>query len=283
MSHADSGKSQAKQGIDSVRHSDWLEWLTRIGFACKGVVYFLIGALALIAALGNGGETTDAKGVLGRIATQPFGEFALAVIAAGLFAYALWRFCSAIYDTEGEGSDKKGLAKRVGYAISGVIYSGLAIAALKIVIGESGGASSGRSNAETWSAKLMQAPGGTLILMAIGLGVIIAGIMQIRPGLKEDFMNKMRTRRMSATERDWCSKVGKAGYTARGIVFGLTGVFFIYAGMQHNAQQVRGIEGALDTIARQPFGPWLLGLVAVGLAAYGVYSVFAARYRTVHN
>ncbi|HYO81614.1 MAG TPA: DUF1206 domain-containing protein [Bryobacteraceae bacterium] len=283
MAHVDLGSSQAKQGIDNVRHSEWLEWLTRIGFACKGVVYFLIGALALISALGNGGETTDVRGVLGRIATQTLGEFALAVIAAGLFAYALWRFCSAIYDTEDEGSDKKGLAKRAGYAISGAIYSGFAIVALKIVMGEGGGASSGSSNAQTWSAELMQAPGGTLLLMAIGAGVIVAGSMQIRHGLKEDFMKKMRTRRMSHTERDWCSKAGKAGYTARGIVFGLTGVFFIYAGVQHNAQQVRGMEGALDTIARQPFGPWLLGLVAVGLAAYGVYSLFAARYRTVHN
>jgi hypothetical protein len=281
MAHVRSGKSQAKQAMDKVRHSDWLEWLTRIGFACKGVVYFLIGTLALISAVANDGETTDVKGVLGRIAAQPFGEFALAVIAAGLFAYAVWRFCSAIYDTDGEGSDKKGLTKRAGYAISGAMYTGLAFAAMKIIIGES--AATSGSNAQTWSAKLMQAPGGTLLLIAIGVGVLIAGIMQIRHGLKENFMNKMRTRRMSATERDWCSKAGKAGYTARGIVFGSTGVFFIYAATQHNAQQVRGIEGALDTIARQPFGPWLLGVVAVGLAAYGVYGVFAARYRTVHN
>jgi hypothetical protein len=282
MAQADSIKYQTKTHIDNVRQSGWLETLTRIGFACKGVVYFLVGVLALLAALGNGGETTDQRGVLRRIAEQPFGEFALVVIAVGLFAYSLWRFLSAIYDTEGEGRDKKGIAKRVGYAISGFIYAGVAYTALRLVLGD-GSAAQGGNAPQAWTARLLNAPAGTLLVIAVGLGVIAFGIYQIRKGWKEKFMDKMRTRQMSATERDWCARAGKAGLAARGVVFGMAGMFLIVAGVRHNPGEARGLDGALDTLASQPFGPYLLGLVSIGLAGYGIYSVFAARYRTVRH
>lgn len=96
-------------------------------------------------------------------------------------------------------------------------------------------------------------------------------------------MKKMRTGQMSATERDWCARAGKAGFSSRGVVFGVTGLFLIIAALRHSPGQARGIEGALDAIASQPFGPWLLGLVAVGLMGYAVFSMFAARYRTVRH
>jgi hypothetical protein len=282
MAQADTIRGQAKQGVEAVRHSNWLETLTRIGFACKGVVYFLVGALALLMALGEGGETTDQRGAMGRIAEQPFGEFALIIVGGGLLAYALWRFLSAIYDTEGAGSGKKGIAKRIGYAISGFVYTGFAWSAIKLALGDGSGAQGGHAQ-QTWSARLMNAPGGTLLLIAVGLGIIAFGVMQVRKGLKEKFMKKMRTGQMSATERDWCARAGKAGYSARGVVFGVTGTFLIVAALKHSPGEARGLEGALDAIAAQPFGPWLLGLVALGLVGYGVFSMFAARYRTVHH
>jgi hypothetical protein len=282
MADADTIKYQAKQGVDSVRNSNWLQTLTRIGFACKGVVYFMIGALALMTALGEGGETTDQRGVLGRIAEQPFGQFALIIIAAGLLAYALWRFLSAIYDTEGVGSDKKGIVKRIGYAVSGSIYAGFAYSAIRLVMGD-GSAASGGNAPQTWSARLMNAPAGTLLLIAVGAGVIVFGVLQIRKGLEEEFMKKMRTRQMSATERDWCARAGKAGYSARGVVFGITGLFLIVAALRQSPGKARGLEGALDTLASQPFGPYLLGIVALGLMGYGVFSMFAARYRAVRH
>jgi hypothetical protein len=282
MAQADSIRYQAKQSVDTVRQSSWLQTLTRIGFACKGTVYFLIGTLALMMAIGEGGETTDQRGVLRRIAEQPFGEFALVIIAAGLAAYAIWRVLSAIFDTEDAGSDKKGIAKRLGYAFSGAIYAGIAWSAVRLVMGD-GSAASGGNSPQTWSARLMDAPGGTLLLMIVGAGVIAFGIMQIRKGLQEEFMKRMRTRQMSATERDWCARAGKAGHAARGVVFGITGLFLIMAAVRHNPGEARGLEGALDTLASQPFGPYLLGLVALGLIGYGVFSMFAARYRAVRH
>ena len=271
---------EARNGVNAVRHSSALEKLTRVGFACKGLVYFLIGILALMAAFGNGGETTDQKGVLNRIAGQPFGEFALAVIGVGLLAYAVWRFCSAVYDTEGDGSSGKGMAKRAGYVVSGIIYTSVAFYAIRMVTGDGGG--SGTTGASL-TARLMNAPAGTLLVIAVGIAVIIAGVMQFRDGFSGKFMKRMRTNEMSETERDAAAKAGKWGYAARGVVFGILGWFFINAAISHNPGEVRGLDGALDTLASQSFGPWLLGAVALGLMGYGVFCVFQARYRTVQH
>ena len=270
----------ARNGVNAVRHSSWLEKLTRVGFACKGLVYALIGILALMAAFGNGGETTDQKGVLNRVAEQPFGEFALAIIGVGLLAYAVWRFCSAVFDTEGDGSSGKGMAKRAGYFISGLIYTSVAIYALRMLTGDGG--STGSSSASL-TARLLNAPAGTLLVVAVGLAIIVAGVMQVRHGFQGKFMRHMRAEQMSQPERDVAAKAGKWGYTARGIVFGIMGGFVVLAAMRHNPGEVRGLEGALDTLASTTFGPWLLAAVAVGLIGYGVFCVFQARYRTVRH
>jgi hypothetical protein len=280
MARINTAGYDARDGVNAVRHSSALAKLTRVGFACKGLVYFLIGILALMAAFGNGGETTDQKGILNRVAEQPFGEFALAIIGVGLLAYAAWRFCSAVYDTEGEGASGKGMAKRVGYAISGVIYTSIAFYALRMVIGDGGGSG---STGVSLTARLMNAPAGTLLVVAVGIAVMIAGVMQFRDAVQGKFMKKMRTNEMSQHERDAAQKAGKWGYAARGVVFAIMGSFFVLAAMRHNPGEVRGIEGALDTLASQSFGPWLLAAVAIGLMGYGVFCVFQARYRTVQH
>jgi hypothetical protein len=279
MARLNTAGYEAQRGVNAIRHSSALEKLTRIGFVCKGLVYFLIGILALMAAFGNGGETTDQRGVLDRVAQQPFGEFALIVIGVGLLAYATWRFCSAFFDTEDDGSGGKGMAKRAGYFVSGLIYTSVALYAFRFVTGDAAGGTTEQS----LTARLMNAPAGTLLVAAVGIAIVIAGIMQIRDGWHERFMRHMRTGEMSDSELDVAAKAGKFGYTARGIVFGIIGVFFMLAAMRHNPGEVRGLEGALDTLAAQSFGPWLLAAVAIGLMGYGIFCVLQARYRTVRH
>lgn len=257
----------------------WLERFTRIGFLAKGVVYLLIGVLALMSAFSNGGETTGKQGAVRRIAEQPFGEFALAVIAVGLFAYAFWRVLCAFANVEGERHDYKGAAKRVGYFISAVVYGGLAMSAIRLLTGNGG---EGGDQTQPMTARLMGAPGGTLLVILAGLIVIAVGVNQIRNGVKEKFLKKLRTDQMSTTERTWARRAGHWGYAARGVVFGLMGVFLVFAGIRHNPGEARGLEGSLDTLATQPFGPWLLGAVALGLALYGAYCFVEARYRRIH-
>jgi hypothetical protein len=160
------------------------------------------------------------------------------------------------------------------------MYTGIAYTALRMVTGSS--AASVGDATKTWTARLLDAPGGTLLVVAAGVAILIGAFMQVRRGLKEEFRNDLRTHEMSAEEQRWTRRAGKWGYVARGIVFGITGVFVVVAGVRSNPQEARGLEGSLDTLAQQPFGQLLLALAAAGLICYGVYAMIEARYRRVH-
>ncbi|HEV2129901.1 MAG TPA: DUF1206 domain-containing protein, partial [Longimicrobiaceae bacterium] len=123
--------------------SPWVEGLARLGYAAKGVVYLIVGGLAAQAALGSGGQTTGSEGALSTILRQPLGQVLLGAVAVGLAGYALWRFVQAALDPEHRGTDAKGIAIRLGYAISGVIHAGLAIEAARMVLGNGGGSGQG--------------------------------------------------------------------------------------------------------------------------------------------
>ena len=263
----------AQHGYRQARSSSSFEWLTRIGFFSKGIVYLLIGVLAVMAAFGRGGETTGQKGVIHEIAAKPFGEFALIVIGVGLLAYALWRIVTALEDPEHLGRNAKGMAKRIGYAFSGIAYGSVAATALKLAFGES--ASNGDAT-QSWTARLMEVPAGTFLVIAVGIVFLIVGLYQIRYGWREEFRKHLRTER-----NEWLIPSGKWGYMARGVVFAIIGFFIITAGLQHDPSRARGLEGALDTLASQSYGQWLLALVAVGLACYGVFSMLSAKYRHI--
>lgn len=269
----------ARHAYHAARNSDWLERLTRVGFVAKGIVYLLVGALALMAAFNRGGETTDHQGVIQKIATKPFGEFALIAIGVGLLAYAIWRFLCAFADVESKGSDGKGLAQRAGYVGSGIIHASIALAAFKLVAGMP---SSG-SGTQTWSARVLNAPGGELIMAVLGISIIIGGIAQFRHGWSHKFEHELRLREMSPEERQVASRAGKWGYAARGITFAITGMFVVFAAIRHDASQVKGLEGALDTLAAQPYGALLMALVAAGLIGYGTFCFIAARYRRIRT
>jgi hypothetical protein len=234
--------------------------------------------LALLAAFGQGGETTDKKGAVSNIAGQPFGEFALVVIGVGLLAYAMWRYLCAFKDADNEGSDAKGLGKRAAHLFSGIIHTSLGIYALQFVMGNGAG---GGDEVPSWTARAMQVPAGKWLIAALGVAVIIGGIEQIREAIREQFMRHLRTNKMSRDETKIALRVGKWGYWARGIVFAITGVFLVYAGLTADPNKAQGLEGVLDTIAARQFGQLLLALVAAGLAAYGVYCFVEAKYRRV--
>ena len=257
-----------------MQNQNAFEKLTRVGFIAKGVVYLFIGVLALMAAFGNGGETTDKKGVLTRISNEPFGEFAVGLMGAGLLAYAAWRILCAVTDSEHEGSGAKGVAKRIGYLASGVIHASAGIFAFRLLINSGGG---GGGGTQSWSARLMNAPGGELLLAGIGAAVTVAGLQMIRDGWHEKFRRHMG----AMAGQEWVRTAGKLGYVARGTVFAIIGLFVITAAMRHDASRVQGAEGVLDRLAAQPYGQWLLAFVAIGLACYGAFCFVEARYRRV--
>lgn len=259
----------------------WVERLARLGYAAKGVVYAIVGVLAVQAAFGQGGKTTDTEGALSTIAAQPFGKFLLVLLTLGLIGYVMWRFVQAVRDPEHKGDDAQGLARRAGYGISGLIYAGLALEAIRLIAG-SGGGGGGSSSAQDWTARLLSQPFGQWLVGLVGAFIIGLGFNQFYEAYKAKFRKQMKLHQMSATEETWATRIGKLGEAARGVVFVMTGFFLIQAARQSNPSEARGLDGALQSLARQPYGPWLLAIVAIGLIAYGIHQGVQARYRRIN-
>ena len=266
--------------MEEVASHPWVERLARFGYAAKGVVYIVVGALAMMAAIGMGGETTDTRGALQTIDDQPFGKIALATVAFGLVAYVIWRLIQAVADADDKGSGLKGISLRIGYAGSGLVYAGLAFTAAKILI-DVGEPDSSNEVQQHWTARLMAMPYGRWLVAIVGVSVISFGLYQIYKGLSAKFRKRLKLGQMSYAKKAWATLIGKIGYVARGIVFLLVGSFLVRAALYYNPEEAKGLEGVFDTIAQRPFGQWMMGVVAAGLIAYGIYTLVESRYRRI--
>jgi hypothetical protein len=278
-SPAEELKEQFDEVAEEVARNPWVERLARFGYAAKGVVYIVAGALAVMTAAGVGGELTDARGALRSIARQPFGRSMLAVVAVGLAAYVLWRWVQSITDADGKGRTLKGLALRAAYFASGTVYAGLALAAARIVFGADEPA--GVSPTRSWTARLMGMPFGDWLVTLAGLSVIGFGLYQIYKGYRAKFAKRLKLPEIEDGARDWAVLAGRVGYAARGVVFAVIGLFLIRAAMYRDPGHAQGLDGALQALARQSFGPYLLGIVAAGLVAYGIFALVEARHRRI--
>jgi hypothetical protein len=274
----DSMKTQAERITHEAR--PWVVPLARFGFAAQGVVYILIGSLAGLAVLHRGGKTTGPRGALVEILSQPYGRIMLGVIAVGFMGYTLWRLVQAIADTEHQGSDAKGLITRLGYAMSGLIYGGFAVTAGQLIIGTGSHRDEEKSSQE-WTATLLAQPLGPWLVGALGGGIIAFAISQWYLAYTAKFLEQLDRSVMSPGAEIWARRLGRLGLAARGIVFTVIGAFLIVAARTADPRQARGLRGALQALAQQPYGPWILGVVALGLMAYGVYMFLLARYRRI--
>lgn len=267
------------QDLRRAARNPWLERLARFGLAARGLVYAVVGLLAVQTAFFGRGTTTDTRGAIQKIAEQS--RPLLALVAIGFVGYALWRFAQAFLDPENKGRDVKGLGKRAAMLGSGIIYSGLAWAAFRILTGHGAGDAGAGGGNEKITATVLDKPFGRWLVALAGLAVIAGGLQQLYHAWKRSFEKKLNLGQMDETERRLALRTGQLGLAARGVVFLLTGSFLVRAAWTYDASQARGLRGALDTLASQPHGPWLLGAVALGLVAYGAYSFLEARYRRI--
>lgn len=257
----------------------WIERFARFGYAAKGVVYILIGSLAALGAFHIGGNgPTDSRGALKQIVGQPYGRVMLGVIAAGLAGYALWRVTQALRDTEEKGTSWKGLAVRTGYACIGAVYVGLSFSAVRLILGHDAGPD-GDETTKSWTAFALMFPLGQLLVGLAGLGVIGFGLWQCYKAFTAKFRRKWKRHEMSEHARTLATRAGQIGLVARAIVLIIVGLFLIQAAWLARAEEARGLGGALRTLEQQPYGPYVLGAVALGLVVYGLYMFVEARYR----
>jgi hypothetical protein len=256
--------------------------LARAGYAAKGVTYGLVGGLALLAAFGSRGTTTGSKGALATLLEQPFGQVILTVIAVGLAGYALWCFVRAIIDPEDDGNDAKGIGKRLVQFGKGVVHVMLVVAVVGMIRGTGDSGNEDRG-IEQWTAKLMSFPLGIWLVGLIGAGIIAYGARQLYRAWTVDLDDQLGLGRMGPAAHRWTLRVSRFGMAARGVVFGVIGVFLINAALKANPDEATGVGGALQALQRQPYGSALLALIALGLIAYGVYELIRARYRRIET
>jgi len=275
---------QAEQAMMDARGAardaaPWIERFARLGYAASAAVYVTIGALAAKAAFGAGGRTTGTRGALQTMVEQPMGRVLLAVVAAGMFGFAAWQFVAAVTDAERKGTEPKGLARRAGMVGTGVIYTGLGLAAVRLIMGTGGGDDGQR--AEHWTGRLLGLPFGRWLVGLVGAGIIGYGLYQLYRAYAAKVRKHLDLSTLSADAASWVVRFGRFGLGARGVVFTIIGWFLIRAAMEYDASQASDIGEALATLERQPYGPWLLGAVALGLVAYGLYQLVNAAYRRI--
>jgi hypothetical protein len=249
-----------------------VERLARMGYAARGIVYVIVGVVAAQAARGEGGATGQ-QGAFSEILSRPGGKFMLGLLAVGLLGYAVWRFVEASIDPEHDGGGKRAL-----YALSGVIHAGLALTAMRMALGSSRG---GGGGSESLTARVMEAPAGRWLVAAAALAIVGFGIFQIVKGWRADLDRRLDFSRLPSGTRVWAVRAARAGLAARGVVFLIIGFFLFQAALQRDPGETRDLEGALDALHGASYGPWLLGLVALGLIAYGITEILKARYRRI--
>jgi len=271
-------RQQVKQATRKAVDNPWFERLARFGYASKGVVYLIAGLLTARAAFGLGGQATDKNDALMTILAEPFGKFVLAAIGIGLIGYILLRFVQALLDPEHKGTDAKGIAQRAGYLLSGLFYVGLVLTSLRLAAGLS--ANTG-DQSQSLVARVFEAPLGRWLVGIAGMIVIGGGVYQLYKAYSANFSEHFRWDTMSTTERTWASWLGRIGLAARGIVQALVGLFMVQAALLFDANKVQSSGSALQALAHPPFGLWTVGVVALGLAAYGIYMLAAARYSRI--
>jgi hypothetical protein len=258
----------------------WYAVLARTGLVAKGFSFGLVGALAAKLAVGDGGKATSREGALQSLSQHGFGRIVLAALVAGFAAYALWRFVQAWAEKPSDDdSAAKTWGKRAGYVGRGLVYAGLTYSTLRILFGGTNQSQDEKAHHST--AVLLSLPAGPWLVGIAGVVLIGVGCWNLYRGLARTFEDKWRVDRLTPAVRRWGSRAGLVGHAARFVVFGLIGVFVIKAAVDYSPKDAIGLDGALRKLAHAPYGPWLLGLTALGLVAYGVYCVVDARLRDV--
>ena len=268
---------EARAHGEGFARSPQFEWLARAGLAARGVVYLVIGVLAIKLALGEGGKATSQQGALKTIAEQPLGTALLVMVAIGLAGYATWRLLRAAIGHGPEGADDT--KDRIAGLVSGIGYAALCVTAVKILASAGGGG--GGSQADKATGGVLGWPGGTWLVAIVGAIIVGVGLEQGYKALKQKFLENSKTGEMSHRVRQGFTALGVAGYLARMVVFTLIGYFLIKAALDYDPDKAIALDGALAHLGQTSYGPLLLGAVAAGLVCFGAYSIADARFRKV--
>ena len=271
--------ADVKQEAKDAARGPFGRGLARWGLVSKGSLYILVGVIAADVAIGGGERLRDRGGALTTLAADWWGKALVFVLAVGLAGYAAWRFAEGVLGRPLEGGKKEPWYKRIGYFARTAWYLGLFAIAVSILAGadEEGGS----REEDRATARVLEWPLGRWIVGGVGLAILGAGVFNFWRGITRSLRKKLKLRKMSELEDKAFTAIGVVGHLARGVVFSLIGFFLLRAAWRYDPEEAVGLDGALAEILRQDYGDTLLGIVAAGLIAYGVYCFAEARYREV--
>ena len=257
----------------------WIQWFARLGFASRGVVYIIMGWLAIQLARGLKDSNADTSGAFRELLHAPLGRMLLAIIAVGLGSYALWRLYAGIANPE-----RDGVGKRLHHVWIAAVHIALTTAAARIAwTNGTGGDRGGDQETITWTSRAMSLPVGRWIVIGVGIGLVCYGLYQLYRAAKADLDDMLDLSDLEPRRRLLLRRISRFGMAARGVVFVLIGIFVSKAGWEFDPTEARGFSGSLEAMRGAPYGQWLLGVIAFGIASYGVYSLVRARYRIVRT
>ncbi|MFI6325571.1 DUF1206 domain-containing protein [Nonomuraea sp. NPDC050556] len=249
-------------------NSQTMDRLARVGLVCRGVLYGLIGVLAVQIAFGGGGRQADRSGAIKTVAALPFGAVILWVMTIGFVALTVWQASEAIFGA-------KELKDRIQPISRVVVYAFVAGSLLTMLL--AGKAGSDDQKSQDVTGKLLSLPAGQFIVGAIGLGIVALGAYWLHYGVKKKFMEQLGP--MPPRARTVMQRLGLVGYLARGLIAGLAGIFVVQAAITFDPDKAGGIDATLRAFADTPAGPWLLAIVALGVLLFAVYCFGEARWR----
>jgi hypothetical protein len=250
--------------------------LARAGLTARGVLYLLVGWVAILVALGQTSHEADQQGALQLLAGQPYGLVSLWLLGIGFVGYALWRLSEAAFGVTGEGNRA---GPRLKSLVRALIYGFFAYLTFKIIAGAGGGSQTKKQ--QDLTATVMHHPGGRWVVGLVGLVIVIAGLVLVAEGVRRKFLKYLQLSQMSPRTRRVIERLGVIGTAARGAVFALAGILVIEAAVAYQPAKAGGIDKALLTLRNEPFGEFLLILAALGLIVFGVYGLCEARWRKV--
>jgi hypothetical protein len=271
-----SAARRAKHDAAKVVTNPWVERIARLGYVVRGIIYGTMGVLALGLAFGLDSDTTDQRGSLALLGGSAVGRLFMVVVIVSLLAYAGWGLIRAIYDPLNRGDKPSGIAARIGFAWSGLNYAALAVFAAGLLVG--GSKSDDGDAVQKLVAWGLHLPAGGVIVIIAGVIAILAGLGQFVEAYTATFRKDLKRNRMTRAERLAVDGLGRFGMVARGVIFGIVGIFVLVAGLHHDAADAHSFGAAFQAVAREPFGHVLLGVVALGFIALGMYSWANARW-----
>jgi len=264
---------EAEKTGQEVEHSQTFTALVKVGLVDYGVIHLLVAWIALQLAWSGTNQQASQKGAFRQMASNPVGDVVVWVTAVGFFALALWQIFEAIWGHRDVGEDKKRLRKRLSSASRAVVYVVLGVTAAATASGASSSSKSSNSTEQSLTAKLMSVAFGRFLVVLIGVVVIVVGGRLVYRGITKKFTDELEGSVSTGIVR-----LGQIGYIAKGIALAIVGLLFIIAAITFDPKKAGGLDAALRTLRDQPFGPYLLTLLALGLASYGLYCFAWSRH-----